>query len=50
MVKICVNDLIERSREEELHSEDMLHVWTKREMQKPKVLQTVRTFASLLEI
>ena len=38
MEKICVKYLIERLREEEWHTDDMLHVWTKREMYKPTVL------------
>ena len=44
MEKICVKYLIERSREEEWQAEDMLQVWKKREMYKPKLLQTVGAF------
>ena len=42
--KICVKYFIGRLRYEEWHAEDMLHVWTKQEMYKPKVLQAVRAF------
>jgi len=42
--KICVKYVVGRLSEEEWQAEDMLHVWTKRDMCKLRVLQAVRSF------